>query len=99
MSANNPNDPGHDINEDELREPSEFFESIGPEDETDEVIIDGLNDYGYDPLEEDFFEGVGNADQPETWMTEDDIERSPVSNNDNNDDPEDEYDEIAYGDE
>lgn len=49
------------------REDPDWFESIGPEDESDEVIAENLRDYGFNQMDEDDFESdpVGPSDMPE----------------------------------
>lgn len=49
------------------REDPDWFEAIGPEDESDEVVAENLNDYGFNQLDEDNFESdpVGPSDMPD----------------------------------
>ena len=68
------------IDEDELREDPEFFERIGPAEEHDEQVIEGLNDYGYDQMDESTFEGdvTNEADQPD-WLDHVEKERNHIA--------------------
>lgn len=49
------------------REDPDWFEAIGPEEESDEVVAENLNDYGFNQMDEDDFESdpVGPSDMPD----------------------------------
>ncbi|GEM_PF-1770875 len=70
-------EPERTLDENELRGPSEFLKSIGPEDEDLAVIEDGLEAYGFDQINEDVPLGETNmpSDMP-GWMNHDALERS-----------------------
>lgn len=50
-----------------MREDPDWFKAIGPEDEDEEVIEEGLEEYGWNQMDEDDFESdpVGPADMPD----------------------------------
>lgn len=51
-----------------LREDPDWLESIGPEDASEETVIQNLNDYGFNQMDEDDFESdpVAPSDMP-SW--------------------------------
>ena len=61
-------EPKHTAPPADLREDNDWFEAIGPEDESDEVVAENLNEYGFNQMDEDDFESdpVGPSDMP-SW--------------------------------
>ena len=51
----------------DYREDPDWFDAIGPEDESDEVVAENLDDYGFNQMDEDDFESdpVGPSDMPD----------------------------------
>lgn len=62
-----------------LRDVAEHIEDIGPEDESAEETMEGLEEYGYDVWSEGNLEGAytNQSDQPQ-WMNRDAEERSNI---------------------
>jgi hypothetical protein len=74
------------IDEAELRDEPEFFQRIGPEDQTAEEKMDDMEAYGYDNMDAGNFESGAStqADQPD-WLSREARERNPMTE-DNGDD-------------
>ena len=70
----NPNDGADEIH---LRDKAEYIKRIGPEDQDDDVIEEGLENYGFDVFNESHFESEVTAasDNPD-WMNEKAKERA-----------------------
>jgi hypothetical protein len=73
-------EPERSIDEAELRDPADIIEDIGPEDETAEETMEGMEEYGYNQLSETYFASGAYQDstQPDTWMNEEAQERMNV---------------------
>ena len=67
MSDREPREPKSTAPPEDLREDPDWFEAIGDEDESDEVIAENLEEYGFNQMDEGNFESdpVGPSDMPD----------------------------------
>ncbi|MFW5709297.1 MAG: hypothetical protein ACOCX5_03650 [Chloroflexota bacterium] len=82
---NRPGNPEQrSLDEAELRDEPEVIKRLGPEGDTAEEVMEGLEEYGYDLMDEGNFESsvTAESDQP-GWMNREAKERSQI-----NDEPE-----------
>jgi len=82
MMLLNPNDaPDDGVDENELRETPEVIDRLGPEDATAEEVMQGMDDYGYNRMTENYYPSapVTESDEPDNWLNEDAQERTPLA--------------------
>ncbi len=71
------NDESRNLDESELRDQADYLKAIGDEETGDQIVEEGLEEYGFDKLDDSHFESEPTAasDNPD-WMTEEALKRA-----------------------